>query len=87
MYSLSGGERQRLGIARALLRQPELLVADEITTGLDADARQQILITLQELSPHTTVFHATHDPMAIQAADTILRIKNGMLLGERLVPQ
>jgi ATP-binding cassette subfamily C protein len=57
---LSGGERQRLALARALLREPDLLVLDEATSALDAETEARILQTLRALRGKCTVVFCTH---------------------------
>ncbi len=74
---LSGGERQRVGLARALVTTPELVVADEPTAHLDADAARQIRSLFTELTAHVTVIIATHDADLAGAADTILELDHG----------
>ncbi len=60
--TLSGGERQKVAIARAIVRHPEILIADEPTAGLDRDQSLQIMDIIQKLNLRgTTVLIATHD--------------------------
>ncbi len=56
----SGGERQRLGIAQALINDPELLILDEPAAGLDPQGREDVLDLMQELRSRTTIFYSTH---------------------------
>jgi ABC-type bacteriocin/lantibiotic exporter with double-glycine peptidase domain len=66
---LSGGQRQRIAIARALLREPRLLVFDEPTQHLDARAVEHLLHGLKHSDEPLTILVITHDPEVIRAAD------------------
>jgi ATP-binding cassette subfamily C protein len=74
---LSGGERQRIALARALLRQPELLVLDEATNSLDAGNEGVILDSLARLHGRTTVLVISHQQSAIRDADQIVCVDGG----------
>ena len=78
---LSGGEVQRVGIARALLVNPSLLVADEPTGSLDASATQEVLEILRRLKEDLglTLVLATHDQEVAEAMDRVVRIAGGRL--------
>ncbi len=80
---LSGGEQQRLSIARALVNDPQLLLADEPTGNLDAESGHQVLQLLRGLasSDGRAVVLVTHDAEAAQLADRVLRIDEGRLMG------
>jgi ABC-type lipoprotein export system ATPase subunit len=80
---LSGGEQQRLSIARALVNDPQLLLADEPTGNLDAESGHQVLQLLRGLasSDGRGVVLVTHDAEAAQLADRVLRIDEGRLVG------
>jgi putative ABC transport system ATP-binding protein len=82
---LSGGEQQRVGIARALVTDPALVVADEPTGDLDTRKGKEILDLLQELQEglKKTILLVTHDPMAAARARRLLRIHDGTLQQER----
>jgi len=82
---LSGGEQQRVGIARALVTDPALVVADEPTGDLDTRKGKEILDLLQELQEglKKTILLVTHDPMAAARARRLLRIHDGALQEER----
>ena len=67
--SLSGGEMQRLAIARALVRRPGLLVLDEVTNHLDADARAAFGKLIRKLAPGRIVLVVSHDPAMIDLCD------------------
>ena len=74
---LSGGERQRIVLARALLRNPALLLLDEATGQLDADAERRVLETLRSLRGQTTVVAVTHRPAVMAAADRVVLLEAG----------
>ena len=67
--SLSGGEMQRLAIARALIRKPTILVLDEVTNHLDAEARETFGKLLRNLAPGRIVLVVSHDPALINLCD------------------
>jgi putative ABC transport system ATP-binding protein len=79
---LSGGEQQRVGIARALVTDPALVVADEPTGDLDGRKKEEILDLLQSLQEglKKTILMVTHDHVAALRAHRILRIDDGHLL-------
>jgi putative ABC transport system ATP-binding protein len=79
---LSGGQEQRVGIARAIVADPLLVVADEPTGDLDADTSEQILHLLRRLNEElgTTLLMVTHDPNAAAVARRRLRLEKGELL-------
>jgi putative ABC transport system ATP-binding protein len=81
---LSGGEQQRVSIARALLMEPELVLADEPTGNLDSRSEAQVLELLAELNRaegHTIVM-VTHDPAAAAIATRVVFLRDGRLAGE-----
>jgi len=79
---LSGGQEQRVGIARAIVADPTLVVADEPTGDLDAETGEQILHLLTQLNRDlgTTLLMVTHDPKAAAVAGRQLRLERGKLL-------
>jgi putative ABC transport system ATP-binding protein len=81
---LSGGEEQRVGIARAIVTDPLLVVADEPTGDLDAAMTDEILHLLQRLNAElgTTFVMVTHDPRAAAIATRKLRLQKGELQEE-----
>ena len=78
---LSGGEQQRVSIARAVAKQPTMLLCDEPTGALDSNTGVLILNLLQHMSNDkgTTVIIVTHNAILAEAADKVLRIKNGQI--------
>jgi len=76
---LSGGQRQRLGIARALYRQPEILILDEATSALDSATEQKINQAIRQLRQKMTVILIAHRPQTIRQADWIFWLENGKI--------
>ncbi len=81
---LSGGQEQRVGIARAIVTDPTLLLADEPTGDLDRKAGDEILDLLATLNEKQgkTIVMVTHDPRAAERAKRTLHLEKGVLLGE-----
>lgn len=77
--TLSGGERQRIAIARALLRQPPILILDEPTSALDAGTEDLILQALERLMKGRTTFVIAHRLTTIRKADKIVVMENGQV--------
>jgi cell division transport system ATP-binding protein len=84
---LSGGEQQRVAVARALVNEPRLVLADEPTGNLDPDLSVEILRMFAEIqSRGTTVFIATHDSGLIERlGGRVLTLRAGRLVGDELV--
>jgi len=78
---LSGGQKQRLTIARALLKDPELLILDEATSALDTEAEQKVQHALMELMKNRTSLVIAHRLSTIKKADLILVLKKGKIVG------
>jgi putative ABC transport system ATP-binding protein len=76
---ISGGEQQRVSIARALCKNPKLLLCDEPTGALDSDTGVVILSLLQDMShiEGRTVIVVTHNAAVAEAADKVIMLKNG----------
>jgi len=80
---LSGGQEQRVGIARAIVTDPTLLLCDEPTGDLDRRAGDEILDLLQALNREhgKTIIMVTHDPHAAERAGRVLQLEKGVLVG------
>ena len=78
--SLSGGERQRLSIARALLKNPPLLILDEATSALDAATERKLQRALEEVMKGRTTFVIAHRLATIRNADKILVLDHGHIV-------
>ena len=79
---LSGGQEQRVGIARAIVTNPTVVVSDEPTGDLDAETSEQILVLLKRLNEElgTTMLMVTHDPKAASIATRRLLLRGGLLV-------
>ena len=71
----SGGERQRLGLARALLRSPAMLILDEATSALPPEDEQAILRAIRAAWPRQTVLMVSHRPSALTLCDAVVRLE------------
>lgn len=76
---LSGGEQQRTSIARALAKNPRLLLCDEPTGALDTETGREVLVLLQKMSKEKkrTVIMVTHNSFFADIADRVIKVKNG----------
>ncbi|MFW0180360.1 ABC transporter ATP-binding protein [Rothia sp. P5766] len=79
---LSGGQRQRLGIARALYRNPSLLVLDEATSALDNKTEHKITKTIESLAGEMTIIMVAHRLSTIKKADIIYYMKDGRVVNQ-----
>ncbi|MBI4848569.1 MAG: ABC transporter ATP-binding protein [Nitrospirae bacterium] len=79
---LSGGEQQRVAIARALINNPEIIILDEPTSNIDAEATDILIDILKNLkSDSKTLLVSTHDQVLRPHADTVFELKRGRLAG------
>lgn len=86
---LSGGQQQRVSIARSLISNPSLVVADEPTANLDQKTGREILDLLRELNTNfgVTILVSTHDPKVAQYANRIIHLADGQIVREETVRQ
>jgi ABC-type multidrug transport system fused ATPase/permease subunit len=79
-FRLSGGERQRISLARALLRDPNLLILDEATSALDSPTEGRILKALDRFTSNRTVLTVAHRLSSVVHADQILVMDQGKII-------
>ena len=79
-YKLSGGEKQRLSIARAILKDPRVLVLDEATSALDTQSERLVQDALERLMPGRTTFAIAHRLSTVRAADLIVVMRAGRIV-------
>lgn len=84
---LSGGQRQRIALARAILRNTEILILDEATSQIDVDSERLIHDTLSTLGRDRTMIMITHRTSTLELADTIVRVERGQVTTEEVKSQ
>ncbi|PRX34754.1 putative ABC transport system ATP-binding protein [Orenia metallireducens] len=82
---LSGGQKQRVSIARALVKEPKLVLADEPTANLDSKTSEDVLEVMLEMNQKltTTFIFSTHDPQVMEYAKRLLTLKDGKIIEDR----
>lgn len=85
--SLSGGQQQRVAIARGIIHQPQLILADEPTAALDAESGREVVTIFQEMARDhgCTILIVTHDNRILDVADRIVSMVDGRILSNVLV--
>jgi subfamily B ATP-binding cassette protein MsbA len=78
---LSGGQRQRLALARALLKDPPILILDEATAMFDPAGEAEFLQACKDVLKRRTVLLITHRPASLAVADRIVRMEQGRIVG------
>lgn len=77
--NISGGQRQRIGIARAIYKNPKILILDEATSALDIDTESRIMELVYNLDKNITVIIVTHRPSTVSKCNKIYLIKDGKI--------
>ena len=80
--NLSGGQRQRLGIARALLTKPKIVIFDEATSALDAETENRVSESIMKLTGDCTVIFIAHRLSVVRSADMIYYIDKGKIINQ-----
>jgi ABC-type bacteriocin/lantibiotic exporter with double-glycine peptidase domain len=80
--NLSGGQRQRLGIARALLTKPRIVIFDEATSALDADTENRVSESIMKLTGECTVIFIAHRLSVVRSADMIYYLDKGKIVNQ-----
>lgn len=79
--ALSGGQQQRVAVARAIVTQPDIVLADEPTANLDSETGAALIDLMRRLNreKQVTIIVSTHDPMVIERVDRVVRMHDGTL--------
>jgi ABC-type multidrug transport system fused ATPase/permease subunit len=79
---LSGGQRQRIGIARALYRNPKILILDEATSALDNQTEQVVMDAINNLKKDTTIILIAHRLNTLKNCDVIFKFDKGQIIAQ-----
>jgi putative ABC transport system ATP-binding protein len=81
---LSGGQQQRVAVARAIVTDPQVVLADEPTANLDSTTGRKLLEMMQQMNraKNVTFIFATHDPMVMDFADRLVSLKDGRIVSD-----
>jgi ABC-type lipoprotein export system ATPase subunit len=77
--NISTGEKRRIGIARALVGNPDIVVFDEVTSNLDANTKNKIMKMLLDECAEKTCIYITHDKDLLSCCDTIYEMRDGLI--------
>ncbi len=82
---MSGGQQQRIAVARALIKKPKIVLADEPTANLDSSTAAEILVLMQELNEEdgVTFIFSTHDRMVMEFANRLVILKDGKIKSDK----
>lgn len=85
---MSGGERQRVAICRALINDPDIILADEPTGNLDSKSGNIVINTLSEINKvmNKTIIMVTHDPLMASYCSRVVLLKDGLILKNLVNP-
>ena len=81
---LSGGQRQRIGIARALYKNPEIIILDEATSSLDLDTERKLINTIQNIKHEKTIIIISHRASTLNICDKVYEIKDKRLYNYKI---
>lgn len=83
-YQMSGGQKQRVASARALITNPELILADEPTGALDSKSARELLVTMEKMNKemNATILMVTHDAFTASYSNRVIFIKDGHIFNE-----